>query len=354
MVNWRSLMKTIVYHMTEDKIDLTAIKHAADLIKKGEVVAFPTETVYGLGADALNPQAVKKIFEVKGRPADNPIIVHISDIEQLHELTAEIPPIARKLAEKFWPGPLTLLFKKKTNISPIVTGGLETIAIRMPRNKIALSLIDYSGTPIAAPSANLSGRPSPTTAHHVISDFNGKIPLILDGGPTPIGVESTVVNILTEPPIILRPGGVTAEQLRTILPTVTIYHPPKKMSRDEPVLSPGMKYRHYAPKGRLILVTNLNENNYRKIDRLLTSNPLDDSKKRLLCLHPEHVHDVPAQLIKIVGKTLAEIQKNLFKELRQLDEDHIELCFVEEVVEEQEGLAIMNRLKKASSETLFL
>jgi len=337
-------MKTKIITIDPNDPDLKAISYAANLIKKGEVVAFPTETVYGLGADATNANAVKKIFEVKGRPRDNPLIVHICQYEQIADIaygTAEII----QFAKKFWPGPLTIILKKKDIIPNLVTAGLDTVAIRMPKNKVALVLIDASGVPIAAPSANLSGKPSGTTADEVYQDFRGKIPLILDGGKTEIGVESTVVNLLIDPPVILRPGGVTYEALKKYVSNITVAK--QKVDDSEIPLSPGLKYRHYAPKSRLIVVFGKHDKQFEYINNECLR--LKDKNPYILCLHPEHEHPSNLNVIKI-GLTLRDIQKNLFSALRELDKRNVQVAFVESVEEKEEGFAIMNRIKKAANE----
>jgi L-threonylcarbamoyladenylate synthase len=248
-----------IVRVNPKKPERKIIERAAKIIKKGGLVAFPTETVYGLGANALNKKAVKKIFEVKKRPLDNPIIVHIADFKNLKKLAKRIPKEAEILAKKFWPGPLTFVLFKKKIVPNEVTGGQNTVAIRMPKNKIALELIKKSGVPIAAPSANLAGRPSPTEAKHVFEDFGEKIDLILDGGKTKIGVESTVLDLTKKSPEILRPGGASFEELKKNLPNLRL-HPSLlgKKLRGKPK-SPGMRYRHYAPKAELILAKNSKE-----------------------------------------------------------------------------------------------
>ncbi|MCL1796053.1 MAG: L-threonylcarbamoyladenylate synthase [Clostridia bacterium] len=232
-----------------------ATDRAARLIASGELVAFPTETVYGLGANALNETAVQKIFDVKGRPADNPLIVHIADRKALEPLVAATDSRAERLMDVFWPGPLTLVFRRAEGVPSIVSAGLRTIAVRLPANPDAQALIRRAGLPIAAPSANPSGRPSPTTARHVYDDLNGRIRLIIDGGPCLYGVESTVVDVTSGTPVILRPGGVTVEMLRAILPDIVVDPSVLEPLREEAsALSPGMKHRHYAPNARIIVV----------------------------------------------------------------------------------------------------
>jgi len=252
--------QTSVVEVNPSNPEREAIARAAEIIKAGGLVAFPTETVYGLGADALNPEAVKGIFVAKGRPLDNPIIVHVAELEHLQILADSIMAGAVALAERFWPGPLTLILNKSARVPNNVTAGRETVAVRMPRNNVALALIRASGVPIAAPSANLSGRPSCTTGTHVFQDLAGKIDLVLDAGPVEIGVESTVLDISTRPPTILRPGAVTVEELEGIIGQVVVGKQGELLRR-----SPGTRYRHYSPKARVTLVK---EKDREIVDRL--------------------------------------------------------------------------------------
>ncbi|OQB23636.1 MAG: Threonylcarbamoyl-AMP synthase [Firmicutes bacterium ADurb.Bin182] len=245
-------MKTEVYSAVSQKENGTRL--GADLIRRGQIVAFPTETVYGLGANGLDPGAVGRIFEAKGRPNDNPLILHVARKSDVKALWTSIPPVARQLMDVFWPGPLTLVYFKSDIVPDEVTAGLPTVAVRCPRHKTALALIRAAGLPVAAPSANASGKPSPTTAQHVLEDMDGKIPLILDGGPCKIGVESTVLS-LTGTPRILRPGGVTKEMIEAVIGEVQLSSAVlAKLDQSEKVESPGMKYRHYAPDAEVIVV----------------------------------------------------------------------------------------------------
>lgn len=331
--------------------DKNKIQQAAIIIKSGDIVAFPTETVYGLGADALNPRAVKKIFQVKGRPADNPLILHVSNITDIYPLVEYFPEEYIHLMKSLWPGPLTLLFKKSPIVPHIVTGGLDTVAIRIPNNPIALELIEKAQTPIAAPSANLSGKPSPTNAQRVYEDFNTKIPLILDGGKTKIGVESTVLNIVIDPPTILRPGGITYETLKKYLPNVSILKSVDPKIKTVPISSPGLKYKHYSPETRLILVHGSEDEQERFINQEIIR--LEKEKLAILCLHKTHVHKKCTAVV-LVGQNTKEIQKNLFECLRKLDDQECTIAYAESVEEKKEGLAIMNRLYKASHEVIYL
>lgn len=238
------------------KTDLQNIETAADILKRGGIVAIPTETVYGLAANALDPNAVKDIFKAKGRPQDNPLIVHISSFEMMDGLLAEAMPLkAKKLADKFWPGPLTMIFKKSDIVPNETSGGLDTVAIRFPSHPIAHAVIENSNLPIAAPSANLSGKPSPTTAQHCIDDLTGKVDAIIDGGSCGVGIESTVLSFAENPPILLRPGAVTAEMISEVIGDINIHEAVySQLTKDEKATSPGMKYKHYAPEANLILI----------------------------------------------------------------------------------------------------
>ncbi|MCX8146888.1 MAG: L-threonylcarbamoyladenylate synthase [Candidatus Woesearchaeota archaeon] len=302
------------------------IKRAAQLIKKGEVVAFPTETVYGLGANALDPNAVKKIFIAKGRPLDNPLIVHIAKKEQLGDV-AEISAAQKKLVDrlikKFWPGPLTLILKKKNAIPKEVTAGLKTVAVRMPKNKIALDLIKHSGTPIAAPSANISGKPSGTCFEDVLDDFNGKIAGIIKYKECNIGLESTVLDLTTKAPVILRPGGTTYESLKKIIPKLKI-----ACSKSKRPKSPGMKYRHYAPNAKVIL---FEKTALSKIGPF--KEKLKKHNKNFLLLRPDKIKN---------------FHKMMFKVFRDCDKKGINYILVSAVEEKGINLAVMNRLRKSA------
>ena len=245
--------RTQVFHIDKGKLG-EIIEEAAAIIKEGGTVAFPTETVYGLGADALNPVAVEKIFEAKGRPADNPLIVHVASKEDVGDLAKHIPEKAYVLMDKFWPGPLTLILQRKEIVPDITTGELDTVALRMPDNRIALELIRVSGRPLAAPSANLSGKPSPTTADHVVADLSGRIDAVIDAGAVNVGVESTVIDMSSEPPAILRPGMISKEDIEEEIGGIGIGYEDRVHQDIEKVRSPGMKYTHYSPSARVILV----------------------------------------------------------------------------------------------------
>jgi L-threonylcarbamoyladenylate synthase len=331
--------------------NIKSIEEAASVIKEGGVVAFPTETVYGLGADALNPLAVKKIFEAKGRPQDNPLIIHVAN-KNLESLVKEIPSIANKIMDRFWPGPLTLIFKKKNIIPDVTSGNLDTIGVRMPSNEIALKLIESSGTPIAAPSANISGRPSPTDVERCIEDLEGKIDYILGGNRSDVGVESTILDLSVDPPCVLRPGGITLEMLKEI--DERIYIDPaimKKSNENIKPKAPGMKYRHYAPKAKIKIINGNTEKTIEKIKDLL-QNYIDNKLRVGVMTCDEHINYYSNQ-VEIISlgsrKKLDEIAKNLFEALRSFDDRGVDIILAEGYEEKDLGIAIMNRLKKAAA-----
>ncbi len=313
-----------------------AIDEAADVLRTGGVVAFPTETVYGLGADALNESAVKKVFQAKGRPADNPVIVHVAEMDQFTAIGRDIPSIAAKLAESFWPGPLTFVVKHRRDLPAVVTAGLETVAVRMPDHPVALALIRRLSRGIVGPSANLSGRPSPTTAQHVLNDLAGKIDVILDGGATRIGVESTVVDVTTSPPTILRLGGLPRESIERLIGPVSSVSNAEALKR-----SPGTRYRHYAPNAKVILV---DPGDKKLILELLATY----RAKRVACiLHSIELptsHDGP----RIIVTSQDDYARMLFDSMRTLDEFDVEVIIVEGVPEIGMGEAVMDRLRRAA------
>jgi L-threonylcarbamoyladenylate synthase len=341
------MKKTLILKIDKKKIDLEKIRIAAEILRKGGTVAFPTETVYGLGADALNPEAVKKIFKAKKRPADNPIIVHVSDESMVYKLAKKVPKKALKLMEKFWPGPLTLVLKKSNIVPDVVTAGLDSVAIRMPSHRVALALIEESRVPIAAPSANLAGRPSPTCAEHVIHDLYGRIDAIIDAGKTKIGVESTVLDLTSRVPTLLRPGGTPLEDLESAMGKIKL-HPVVKAEREMKVVakSPGMKYRHYAPEAQVIVVEGKFRDVKRKIDEL--TDGYRKTGKRVGVMTVNKRHEYEADVVKLVGEDLKDIAKNLFLTLREFDKERVDLILAEGVEEKGLGLAIMNRLRKAA------
>ena len=331
--------------------DAGAYQLASDLLNRGELVAFPTETVYGLGANALNREAVLSIFSAKGRPADNPLIVHIHDRSQLDDLCT-VPPLAGRLMDAFWPGPLTMLFVRKPAVPLEVTAGLPTVAIRMPSHPVAAAMLKACGLPVAAPSANSSGRPSPTTAAHVLEDMNGKIPLILDGGECDVGLESTVLDLCHDQPTILRPGGVTKEMLEAVLGQEVLLAGSilRPLGENEVALSPGMRYRHYAPKGSVILVEGPEERTVPLLRKLCLEQRQAGKKTCVLCF-TEHVGALTDCDPHDIGSVSSpgEIAHRLFQTLRLLDEEGMEAVFSEVVPPEGMGLAVMNRLGRAAA-----
>lgn len=331
---------TVVINIREG-LDERKIRIAARFILEGKLVAFPTETVYGLGADALNEKAVKRIFKAKGRPADNPLIVHIADFKDLNKLAREIPEEAKLLAERFWPGPLTIVLPKKDEVPKVTTGGLDTVAVRMPSHPIALALIRAS-TPIAAPSANVSGRPSPTLAEHVIDDFYGKIECVIDGGETKIGVESTVIDLSDEKPTLLRPGGLPLEEIEMVIGEVEI-HPAVRGKLVDVARSPGMKYKHYSPEAQIIVVEGPRERVREKIKELVKEYQGQGLRVGVMATEPyecdEFFH---------FGGTEEEFARNLFKALRELDKRGVDIIIAEGIEERGLGFAVMNRLRKAA------
>ena len=345
-------MKTLLLKVNAEKPDAEKIQIAAEIIRKGGLVAFPTETVYGLGADALNPEAVLALFEAKKRPLDNPPIVHVADQKEVYRLVLEVPPKAKVLMDKFWPGPLTLIFKHSNIVPKETVAGLDTIAIRMPKHKIALELIRQSHCPIAAPSANLAGKPSPTTAQHVHEDLEGQIDAIIDGGATNIGVESTVVDLSVEPPMLLRPGGTPFEALKKALVDLKL-HPFVEAEQElslKQIRSPGMKHKHYAPKAEVILVEGKIPAISAKIKALSEFYKAEGKKVGVLATD-ETQTNYRADVVKSLGSrsNLATIAQNLFRLLREVDAENVDGIIAEGVSSEGLGLAVMNRLRKASA-----
>lgn len=312
-------MNTEILKVDSNNIDTQLIKEAAEIIKRGGIVAFPTETVYGLGANGLDEKASQKIYSVKGRPSNNPLIFHINNIDQLQDLVEEISSDAKKLIDLYWPGPLTLVFKKNKKISKKLTSNLETIAIRMPENRIAKELIAYSNVPIVAPSANLSGKPSPTKAEHVFDDLHGKIEMIVDGGEVEIGLESTIVDVSTKSPSILRPGKITREELSSIIKIKNQENNKKGAPK-----APGMMYRHYSPEAKVIVVGKDEDSN--------------EIRKKY-----------PRNTTILSYSSLEEMAKEIYSDFREADKKGYKTIVVKEIDKDGLGEAIMNRVLKASS-----
>ena len=334
-------MNTEIIKLDQQKIDKKAIEKAAQWIQKKELVAFPTETVYGLGANGLDPEASAKIYAAKGRPSDNPLILHISDIKQLVPLVQEIPEAAKKAMRAFWPGPMTIILNKSDLVPLETTGGLSTVAVRMPDHPIALAFIAKSGCPIAAPSANASGRPSPTLAEHVYEDMEGKIPLILDGGSSAVGVESTVITLATARPRVLRPGGITVEQLRALLGEVdvddAVLH---KLAEGVRAASPGMKYKHYAPRADITIV----KGSFAEFRRFVETKEKDAF---VLCFAGEEKYFPHAVTYGREDAGLSQANR-LFDALRELDEQGAKTVYARCPALSGVGLAVYNRLIRAA------
>ncbi len=346
-------METKIVRMDEQNIDYEALKRAGDIIRAGGLVAFPTETVYGLGGDALNEESSGKIYRAKGRPSDNPLIVHICKLEDMVPIVKEVPRAAKLLAEAFWPGPLTIILNKSDKVPYATTGGLDTVAIRMPEHRTALAFIEASGGYIAAPSANISGKPSPTIAKYVAEDMDGRIEMIIDGGEVGIGLESTIVDLTEETPMILRPGYITKEMLEKILGEVKVDETILGDSPGKAPKAPGMKYRHYAPKGRLTIIVGLQENVVREINDRAADMQKRGEKVGIIGTDAT-VSLYGADSIKSAGRREDEesIARTLYRILREFDDEDVTVIYSEAFDGTSGnggiGQAIMNRLLKAA------
>ena len=342
-------METQVRRLSYSQIDETMIEEAGRIIRKGGLVAFPTETVYGLGGDALNPESSKKIYAAKGRPSDNPLIVHIADKKDLYRIVRKVPEKAKKLMEAFWPGPLTMIFYKNELVPQATTGGLDTVAVRMPSDRIAAAFIKAAGGFVAAPSANVSGRPSTTTAAHVEEDLSGRIEMILDGGQAVIGLESTIVDMSVEPPVILRPGAVTKEMMEAVIGPLEVDKAIIAPDSGVKPKAPGMKYRHYAPRADLAVVEGSTEAVIAAINQL--AEEAEAEGKRVGIIATDETKDrYPKGLVLSLGarKHEEEIAQHLFEVLRDFDETDVDCIYSEAFDEASIGPAIMNRLLKAA------
>lgn len=341
-------METKVFYLDERNIDMNIIKYSAQVIRDGGTVVFPTETVYGLGANGLDENAARKIFAAKGRPQDNPLIIHVSDTD-IHRYVRHIPDAAARLMDIFWPGPLTIILKKSYIIPDVITAGLDSVAIRMPSNMIARELIRVSGVPIAAPSANLSGRPSPTDVSHCVEDLSGRVDVILGGGRTDVGLESTVID-MTSKPVILRPGGVTFEQLRNVLGDV--YIDPaimKKPEGDFKPKAPGMKYRHYAPKAAMYIVKGRLDKVIDRINELSARDIAHGKKVGILATSSTSGSYSQGNVMDMGDReNLKTIASSIFDMLREFDSMGVDVIYAEAVDEDDIGFAIMNRMMKAA------
>ena len=342
-------METQIIRIREEDIPSPKMEALGQIIRNGGLVAFPTETVYGLGGDALNPESSKKIYAAKGRPSDNPLIVHIADLNDLEKLVKNIPDTAGRLADTFWPGPLTMIMEKSDIVPTETTGGLSTVAVRFPSHKVAQDLIKASGGYIAAPSANLSGKPSPTLAKYVCEDLTGRVDAIIDGGDIPIGLESTIVDLTGDKPMILRPGYITEEMLKEVLgevltdPTILDAN-----CKDRPK-APGMRYRHYAPKGDLVIYEGPSETVIAKINEDVKE-ASDQGRKTGVIATAETAGRYSADSIKCIGsrENEEEIAASLYRILREFDDEDVEEIFSEGFSDSGLGRAIMNRLLKAA------
>lgn len=346
-------MKTDVIKITEETLETkeskNAIQKAGDIIKKGGLVAFPTETVYGLGGDALQAQSSRKIYAAKGRPSDNPLIIHIGKWEDIYAITTQIPDTALKLAKEFWPGPLTMILNKSDRVPYETTGGLQTVAIRMPSDKVALAFINAAGGYVAGPSANTSGRPSPTLAKYVEEDLQGKIEMIIDGGQVCIGIESTIIDLSEKVPVILRPGYITKEKLEKVIGKVEVDQTILNADSNKIPKAPGMKYKHYAPKGDLTIIDGSEKKVIIRINQLV-ENALQKNKKVGVIGTDLTVKYYKATSVKSVGNRAEEetVARELYKVLREFDDEEMDIIYSESFEHGELGPAIMNRLLKAA------
>ncbi len=347
-------MKTQIERIKDCLEDAKKIESAGRILRQGGLVAFPTETVYGLGADALNPDASKKIYEAKGRPSDNPLIVHIARYSDLEEIAEYIPPEAQLLSDAFWPGPLTMIVRKNERVPYETTGGMDTVAVRMPNHPVALALIQAGGGFVAAPSANTSGRPSPTLARHVAEDMNGRIPMILDGGEVGIGIESTIIDLTEDVPMILRPGYITIEMIAQVIGDVRM--DPGIIDSDSLVKpkAPGMKYKHYAPKADLILVAGEEKKVVARINELAATAVTDGKRVGIICTDETRGCYTLGQIISIGTRSDEDsIARHLYRILREFDEKDVDIIYSESFSTPRIGQAIMNRLLKAAGHQII-
>lgn len=342
-------MHTEYWQVDKKHPDSTILAQAAAILAGGGLVAFPTETVYGLGANGLNPHAVRAIYQAKGRPADNPLILHIAELSEVEKLAAEIPPAAKLLMNNFWPGPLTIIFKRSKIVPDIITAGMDTVAIRMPVNNIARQIIRLAGVPIAAPSANISGRPSPTNAQDVKADLMGKVAVIVDGGSCAIGVESTVVDCTGAPPAVLRPGGITVEMLQKVLGEVVL-DPALNGAATLKPRAPGMKYRHYAPRAPLKVIETEISELAAVFSREISQAVRQGQKVGALVSSETAAQLPPGIVIEQYGDRShpEQLAARLFTLLRRFDDENVDIIFAEGIRDTGIGLAVMNRLRKAA------
>ena len=341
-------MKTLIKEIDINKPDQDLISLFANMLADGKTVIFPTETVYGLGANALDEDAATKIYQAKGRPSDNPLLVHVADKEDVYDLVENVDDRAKLLMDKFWPGPLTIVFKKKAIIPDRTSGGLDTVAIRMPSDQVARDLIRQAGVPIAAPSANISGRPSPTKPEHIIRDMDGRVDGILVGGPCDYGVESTIIDLSEDLAMVLRPGSITLEMLGEVLGRVDL--DPSLKNKDDNIMAkaPGMKYKHYSPQAQVYIVKADDLEGFaERVDSLCEDNAKKGLKIGVMTMNYDQ-HSYQAKVFDLGGSD-TEVAKNLFDSLISLDRESIDIAYVPYFEERGIGVAIMNRLKKAAA-----
>ena len=347
-------MRTEYIELSGEKPDEEVIRRAGRIIRNGGLVAFPTETVYGLGGDAFNPESSRKIYEAKGRPSDNPLIVHICRIEDLDRVAARVPREARILAKAFWPGPLTMILPKRPELPGETTGGLDTVAVRFPSNRIAMALIEAGGGFIAAPSANRSGRPSPTLAQYCREDLDGRVDMIIDGGQVGLGLESTIIDLTDKVPVILRPGFVTWEKLQEVLGNVDAGSLVPDLNDSSAPKAPGMKYRHYAPKGNLTIVDGPADKVTAYINEKIRGHRAAGIRTGVICT--EETKDAySADLVKSAGPREDEetVAKELFRILREFDDEEAGEIYAESFDSTGVGRAVMNRLLKAAGQRVI-
>ena len=337
---------TLISKIDEKHIDKNEIKKQVEILKKGNTVIFPTETVYGLGANALDEVAVSKIYEAKGRPSDNPLIVHIYDKGQVNDLAKEINENAKIIMNEFWPGPITIILKKKDIVPMRTSGGLDTVAIRMPSNPIAKALLEEVKLPIAAPSANISGRPSPTRGKHVYEEMNNRVDGIILGGDCTFGLESTVLDLTNDIPTILRPGSITKEDLEQVIGTVNIDPALERKEDNIKAKAPGMKYKHYSPNADVFIVSGNSEKVIDKVNELVNNNSKEGLRTVVMCL-AENQDKYKSDTI-VLGNNLEEVASNLFNALITADEEKYDIVYTEEFSNDGVGRAIMNRLLKSA------
>lgn len=341
-------VETRIFSMQIDALDAKAIETAADVLRKGGLVAFPTETVYGLGANALDASAVDGIFTAKGRPASDPVIVHLYELAQLETVTIDIPSLAYDLAERFWPGPLTLVLRRGAAVPPNISAGMATVAVRMPNHPIPLALFRAADLPVAAPSANRFARPSATTAAHVMEDLAGRVDVVLDGGAAVIGVESTILDLTQATPVVLRPGGIPLESLRSVLPDVGFVSKHLR-PEDEGIQAPGMLYKHYSPKAELLLFAGAEANVISAMQARARELVAQGKSIGILTPNAEAAFfaDIPAKIF-LLGADLDEISHNLFEGMRELDRAGVEVILVRSYEQSGLGLALWDRLLRAA------